>query len=648
MIWAYPDEVTVSERLTLHVSTAAPAFRVDAYRQGGELEYVGCLGADLPALDLPFGGPTAAWAWPSYDFEIDSRWRPGVYIAVLTPLGVASKLGHAVEPRDLAAMSGKALFIVDGAFEAPILYKLPTFTYHAYNGTGYGSLYAEAVWSRREPRGFRVTMHRPGGGVGGVVMAGDSPDFYRPESRRQTFAHWDAPFIAWLEREGYKVAYCSDLDIHRDPGRLARHRLLLSVGHDEYWTDEIRRAVESFLDRGRNVAFFSGNISGWRVEVADAETTLVCAKVPPSPEDVARREAWRWDRWQTFDPEDRVTGVSFHHAAGLWDGDRPTVGYTVEAADHWIFAGSDLVAGDVFGASPELPLVGYEADGTPLLRRHGIAIPIGDVSTPETFVILATAPLGEEWSSRGRPVAATAGTYTTPNGGIAFQAATTDWPLVAIRDAIVERITRNVLDCLGHQSIPVLGPYPLLAGVPRAVAGTTATFAAGIGRLAARNWREVSYRWRVGREVFESDVPILEVDAPKEPCVLSVAVEVLADDEVVAFGALTTVTLTQEESMRVQIVQLLREIAAPGDPSGTLVQPTRDALEAALEINRVNMPWMATRAARLGPLLESLLKQTLDLSKESDQRYLEQIRRLLAAARAGTSQGCSTLQDPQD
>jgi hypothetical protein len=630
MIWGYPDEVTVTDRLTLHVSTTAPAFRVDAYRQGRELKYAGCLGTDLPGLDLPFGGPTAAWAWPSYEFAIEQHWQPGVYIAVLSPLGVPGG-ADAGEPCDLAATSGKALFIIDGASDASILYKLPTFTYQAYNGTGYGSLYAEAVWSRREPHGFRATMHRPGGGTGGIVMLGDSPDFYRPGSRRQTFAHWDAPFIAWLEGSGYRVAYCSDLDVHRSPARLSRHRLLLSVGHDEYWTDEIRGAIEAFLDGGGNVAFFSGNISGWRVRLADSETALVCAKVPPSPEDVARREAWRSDRWQAFDPEDRVTGVSFYHAAGKWDGARPAVGYTVEAADHWVFAGTGLAAGDVFGASPDLPLVGYEADGAPFLRRHGIAIPTGGVPTPETFVILATATLGEEWSSRGRPAAATAGTYTTPNGGIVFQAATTDWPLVAIADATVQRITKNVLEHLAHPSIPVSGPYPLLAGAPRAVSGTTASFAAGIGRLAARNWRDVSYRWRVGEEAFESDVPVLQIATPKQPCVLSVAVEVVAGEEVIAFGTCTTITLTPEESIRLQIVQLLREIAAPGDPSGTLVQPTRDALEAALEINRVNMPWMATRAALLAPLLESLLRATLDPGKESDQRYLQEIRRLLAS-----------------
>jgi hypothetical protein len=634
MIWAYPDEVTISRRLVLHVSTSADAFRVDAYRQGAELELVGCLGNNLRGFDLPFGGATAAWAWPSYAFEIDSSWRPGVYIAVLTPLNSAAEAVQIPDPTDLSATWGKALFIVDGTDNTAILYKLPTFTYHAYNGTGYGSLYAEAVWSRREPRGFRATMQRPGGGVGGFVMAGDSPDYYRPQSRRQSFAHWDAPFIAWLERAGYNVAFCSDLDLHRGPARLDRCQLLLSVGHDEYWSDEIREAIRLFLEKGGNVAFLSGNISGWRVQLADADATLVCAKLPPAPQDVAGGEAWQWSRWQETRPEDHITGVSFYHAGGLWDGDRPSLGYTTELADHWSFTGTDLARGDVFGASPDLPLVGYEADGAPYLRRHGLALPSSDV-TPESFAILATAPLGEKWSSRGRAAAATAGTYTTPNGGIVFQAATTDWPLVAIGDPIVERITKNLLDFLRHRSVPILGPYPLIAGAPRAVAGTEATFAAGVGSLSSRDWSSLSYRWRIGPEVIESASPKIVVRAPEEPCVLSVAVEVLTGSEVIAFGALTTAILTRDEAARVRIIQLLREIVAPGDPSGVFVQPTRDALEAALEINRINMPWMRERAARLAELLDALLNSSFDVERESDRRYLEHIRAILAAAEAG-------------
>ena len=133
-----------------------------------------------------------------------------------------------------------------------MLYKLSWATYHAYNSTGYGSLYAEALWSAESPRpGFKVTFRRPGGGTGGVVQPGDPPDAHEPSSRRQTFAHWDAPLIAWLERNGYAVDYCTDLDLHRDPGLLAPYALLLSVGHDEYWSEAMRDRLDAFTPRRR-------------------------------------------------------------------------------------------------------------------------------------------------------------------------------------------------------------------------------------------------------------------------------------------------------------------------------------------------------------------------------------------------------------
>ena len=40
------------------------------------------------------------------------------------------------------------------------------------------------------------------------------PDAYDPSSPRQTFAHWDAPFIAWMEENRIEGDYCTDLDLH--------------------------------------------------------------------------------------------------------------------------------------------------------------------------------------------------------------------------------------------------------------------------------------------------------------------------------------------------------------------------------------------------------------------------------------------------
>ena len=60
------------------------------------------------------------------------------------------------------------------------------------------------------------------------------------------FLLWEHPMCFWLEQQGYDVTYCSNLDLHLDPGILQMSKVFLSVGHDEYWSrkmfDEVVRA----------------------------------------------------------------------------------------------------------------------------------------------------------------------------------------------------------------------------------------------------------------------------------------------------------------------------------------------------------------------------------------------------------------------
>ena len=59
---------------------------------------------------------------------------------------------------------------------------------------------------------------------------------------------------------------------------LSRHRLFLSVGHDEYWSGQQRRNVEQARDTGLNLAFFSGNEVFWRVRWENNYRHLVVYK----------------------------------------------------------------------------------------------------------------------------------------------------------------------------------------------------------------------------------------------------------------------------------------------------------------------------------------------------------------------------------
>ncbi|TFW31102.1 N,N-dimethylformamidase beta subunit family domain-containing protein [Massilia horti] len=448
MIRGYPARASVApgEQLLLHVATDSPRFRVRFYRYGDGPVPVHASGW-MAGEDAPERGADQDWRWPVYPLAIPADWPSAVYIAHLEEPGGA--------PFDLALDCAAALFVVRGEQPGGMLYKLPLATYHAYNCSGGGCYYFNPPRSS-DPPGARVSLLRPGGGIGGPTWG--APDHYDPGSPRQTFAHWDARFIGWLARNGYAPQFCTDLDLHAQPDMLHDYRLLVSSGHDEYWSTATRDAVEDFVTGGGNVAFFAANLCWWRVHLVDDGTAMVCHQGGPR----GALDHW-WPPGGAGRPEDTLSGVSYRHGGGWWDGARATRGYIVQQPEHWVFAGTGLQRGEAFGQHSEPPLVGYECDGAPLDAFDpdtGAALLsawVDDEGTPASYQLLAASPLDARWQERpprarhaaGEGVhAATLGLFE--RGGTVFCAGTTDWAQVlgSGREPVVERITRNVLDRL--------------------------------------------------------------------------------------------------------------------------------------------------------------------------------------------------------
>ncbi|QEU95903.1 N,N-dimethylformamidase beta subunit family domain-containing protein [Streptomyces kanamyceticus] len=434
-IHGYParSSVRAGEAIRLHIASSTPRVYVDFYRWGGSIQHAGS--AAWTGAAAPPGQHGADWRWPAYDFPIPSDWPSGVYVAVLR-----------AQPCDdgasaLDAREGRLLFVVTPGTPTGrgILYKIPTFTYQAYNTAGGGSLYSSG----------QVTLRRPGGGVGGPVKG--LPDPYDPHSPRQTFAHWDARFIAWMEQNGFEADFCTDLDLHEGRHLDHGHRLLLSAGHDEYWTAETRSRITAFRDAGGNIANFGANTCWWRVRLTDEATALACDKFPPAAvqhgvdPDSAHGCPDHW--WET-DPENTLLGVSYRGGGGHWDGHREPLGFTVMDPSHWIFDGTGLKRGDVFGIDDAL--VGYECDGAAYTTdARGRPHPTGEDGTPRNFSILGIAQLPDDtWNVAAReptasPRAATLGLYSSR--GTVFTAATTDWARGLATNPTIAAITRNVL-----------------------------------------------------------------------------------------------------------------------------------------------------------------------------------------------------------
>ena len=134
------------------------------------------------------------------------------------------------------------------------------------------------------------------------------------------------PCVRWLESNGYDITYFTGVDSDRHGEEIRKHRLFLSVGHDEYWSLDQRRHVEAGRDAGVHLAFFSGNEVFWKTRwepSIDAEgvshRTLVTykethdnAKIDP----VADVWTGTWRDSRPFNPEgpqpeNALTGTIF-------------------------------------------------------------------------------------------------------------------------------------------------------------------------------------------------------------------------------------------------------------------------------------------------------------------------------------------------
>jgi hypothetical protein len=324
---------------------------------------------------------------------------------------------------------------------ARILLQISTNTYNAY--TNYGSYSVYGYQGRDKVQGRRVSLDRP---------------------QVTQFWNWEQPFIRWAEKAGYALDYAANNDLEFRPELLKPYRLVLSVGHDEYWSSPMRDHLEAFIAGSGNVAFFSGNVCCWQIRNEDAGRAFTCWKQDfgddPYYKDRSRHRllSTLWSHHLVGRPENRLTGVGFlwggyHHSHGQFmDGPQ---GFTLERSDHWLLDGTGLKRGDTFGHKDRI--VGYECDGCEFERQGGLPVPTGRDGTPEDFTILATAPARWhpndcEWYERwekGRTGHAVLGSYI--RGGTVVTVGTTDWSHgLAGGDRAVAQITSNVLDRLGH------------------------------------------------------------------------------------------------------------------------------------------------------------------------------------------------------
>jgi hypothetical protein len=475
-------------------------FDVEVARLGAGREVVHRVeGVVAEPHPIPEDAAAAGARWPSTLSFTAGEWRSGWYEALLRAIRPDGSLAESRAGFVLQAPAGRPT--------SPILLELSLNTWNAYNDWGRSNLYlgGTAVSFRRPmARGF---LDRPGAlhnrnaniaserDLGGDIwLAYARANQISSWSACAGWPTWEGPFIEWAEGAGYRFDYAVNADLEERPDILRPYRMMLSVGHDEYWSSAMRDTVEAFIADGGNVAFLSGNTSFWQVRFEDGGDTMVSYKDRARADDPVRQTNPQLLTSMWCDPvigrgEVNMTGVSFSRGgyarlAGCTpSGQR---GYTIWRPEHWLFEGTDIRYGDLLG--DEHCVVGYECDGVEMTIEDGLPVPTHADGCPESFEILASAParlysvdpeggvneyptglarmrtvgelqglahalFGSASPDNVRRIAhghAVLGAYTA--GGTVVTSGCTDWAYgVAGGDEIVQRVTRNILDRLSAE-----------------------------------------------------------------------------------------------------------------------------------------------------------------------------------------------------
>ena len=446
--YASATSVNRGDAIHLYVNTRSPAFLLEVFRMGwyqnlGARRVVGPLVIEgteqvMPTMDDETGLLDCGWIKPfiltTHNPGGHIDWVSGVYLAKLTAT-------------DSGAQSYIIFVVRDDQRPANLLFQLSVSTYQAYNYWGGKSLYN---WgSTEKKRAAKVSFNRPYAanaenpaaayGMGsGEFLTNLQP---HPDSYGASNAGWDYNMVRWLEREGYDLAYCTSIDTH-SLSKLPACKAWLSVGHDEYWSWEMRQHIESARDAGVHLGFFTANCAYWQVRFEKSAASgsenriMVCYKkakrdpVAAGGKDMSlATDKWRSDAVNR--PEAQLIGV-------MYAGDPVDADIVIKAPEHWVFADTGLESGAKLKG-----LLGYEVDCVP------------DLAT-STAQILAESPWTalNDTSQQG---VAHMSIYTAASGAMVFATGSIQWAwglddynVPALRtsrlSSAAQQITRNVFE----------------------------------------------------------------------------------------------------------------------------------------------------------------------------------------------------------
>jgi hypothetical protein len=466
--YAWPASVNIGENIKFYVSTISPTYSLEIFRMG----YYGgkggrsmvprwtglTVGGSTDPQTILSGGDASNWKAAmlngSEGFQIPNNWVSGCFVAK-------------IEESD--GKQSYIFFIVrDDLRPSDLVMQCSITTYHAYNGWGGNSGYSyntldgvsrnkgQSIWLKRPYLPSSSPRGNKGAGAGAFFTHDKGPEGattipttlandVRSGGNLYSCSGWEYNMVRWLEMKGYDVTYCTNIDTHENQLSRASHKAFISVGHDEYWSNEAYVNVVNARDAlGVSLLWFSGNTVFNRIDLSHEG-----------------RMSFHMDRsfgvWQVRDlsEEDKKRAMTdYKLVGGTWTlgvpPDKEEDFYLADTCPSWLKQEIPLQPDGSLGHK----LIGYEGNGLFWDNGSGMSESERD---HWRLILKSCLPAGIKDILTGKKTQAI--WYTVPGGANVFSLSTIQWSWGLDdftlewqpngrgnrQDAGVERFTENLI-----------------------------------------------------------------------------------------------------------------------------------------------------------------------------------------------------------
>ena len=230
--------------------------------------------------------------------------------------------------------------------------------------------------------------------------------------------------FGWLEREGFDYDLYAETQFHFGTLNLDDYKLLITSTHPEYWTSQMYFKLKSWVfERGGRLMYLGGNGLNCDVEFIDEQTCIYrnedCNRLREEGSNYESRFHMR------HESEANLLGVVYNEK-----GIMTAAPYRVVDDSHWIFSGTELKNGDLFGQNCQHQRIPGGASGHETDK-------ISHSSPPNTKLLAK----GLNPDDGGAEVTI----HEPSNGAAVFSVGSICWPSSLLVDEGVSKITANVV-----------------------------------------------------------------------------------------------------------------------------------------------------------------------------------------------------------